>query len=56
MSVCGAIKRFVVKDHKLAIETSGVTVEQSVAEFARKVQPFLTEEDRRRMDGSVGYV
>ena len=41
-------------NHKLAIETSGVTVEQSVAEFARKVQPFLTEEDRRRMDGSVG--
>ena len=35
--------------HKLAIETSGVTVEGSVAEFARNVQPFLTDEDRRRM-------
>jgi hypothetical protein len=41
-------------NHKLAIETSGVTVEQSVAEFARKVEPFLTEEDRRRMEGSGG--
>ncbi|MDA1347807.1 MAG: hypothetical protein O3A47_02935 [Chloroflexi bacterium] len=41
-------------NHKVAIETSGVTVEKSVAEFARKVQPFLTEEERRRMPGSGG--
>ena len=34
--------------HKLAIRTSGVTVAESVAEFAGKVEPFLTEEDRRR--------
>ena len=34
--------------HKLAIRTSGVTVAESVAEFAGKVSPFLTDEDRRR--------
>ena len=33
---------------KLAIRTSGVTVEESVAEFAGRVEPFLTDEDRRR--------
>ena len=33
---------------KLAIRTSGVTVEESVAEFADRVEPFLTDEDRRR--------
>ena len=33
---------------KLAIRTSGVTVEESVAEFANRVEPFLTDEDRRR--------
>ena len=35
-------------NQKVAIHTSGVTVEESVAEFARKVEPFLTDEDRRR--------
>ena len=34
--------------HKLAIRTSGVTISESVAEFADKVEPFLTEEDRQR--------
>ena len=34
--------------HKLAIRTSGVTVAESVAEFAGKISPFLTDEDRRR--------
>ena len=34
--------------HKLAIRTSGVTVPESVAEFADKVEPFLTDEDRLR--------
>ena len=35
-------------NQKLAIRTSGVTVEESVAEFAGRVEPFLTDEDRRR--------
>ena len=34
-------------NHKLAIETSGVLVEESVAEFARKVEPFLSAEDAK---------
>ena len=34
--------------YKLAIRTSGVTIEESVSEFAGKVEPFLTAEDRRR--------
>ena len=33
---------------KLAIRTSGVSVAESVAEFADRVEPFLTDEDRRR--------
>ena len=33
---------------KLAIRTSGVTVADSVAEFAREVEAILTDEDRRR--------
>ena len=35
-------------NQKLAIQTSGVSVEESVAEFVRKVEPFLTDEDRGR--------
>ena len=35
-------------NQKVAIHASGVTVEESVAEFARKIEPFLTDEDRRR--------
>ena len=35
--------------YKLAIDTSGRTLEQSLAEFIEKVEPFLTEDDRRRM-------
>ena len=34
--------------HKLAIDTSGQTAEESVAEFARKIEPVLTDADRRR--------
>ncbi len=40
--------------HKLAIRTSGVTVAESVAEFAGKVEPFLTEEDRQRKGWEPG--
>ena len=35
--------------HKITLDTSEATVEESVAEFARKVEPFLTEEDRSRI-------
>ena len=33
---------------KLEIHTSGVTVEESVAEFSRKIEPFITQKDRQR--------
>lgn len=35
--------------HKITLDTREATVEESVAEFARKVEPFLTEEDRSRI-------
>ena len=40
--------------HKLAISTSDVPVLESVAEFANKVEPFLTEEDRQRKGSGRG--
>ena len=40
--------------HKLAIRTSGVTIAESVAEFADKVEPFLTDEDRLRKGSGRG--
>ena len=36
--------------NKLEIDTSNATVNESVAEFARKVEPYLTAVDRRRRD------
>lgn len=35
--------------HKIALDTSESSVEESVAEFARNVEPFLTEADRSRI-------
>ena len=35
--------------HKITLDTSESTVEESVAEFAKKVEPFLTEADRSRI-------
>lgn len=35
--------------HKITLDTSESSVEESVAEFARKVEPFLTETDRSRI-------
>ncbi|MCY4654433.1 MAG: hypothetical protein OXC95_14870 [Dehalococcoidia bacterium] len=35
--------------HKITLDTSDSTVAESVAEFAKKVEPFLTEEDRSRI-------
>jgi hypothetical protein len=35
--------------NKLAIDTSHLTVEQSLDEFVRRVEPFLSPEDRQRM-------
>ena len=35
--------------HKIALDTSEATVEESVAEFAQKIEPFLTEADRSRI-------
>ena len=34
--------------NKLVIDTTDATVEESVAEFASKVEPFLTDRDRER--------
>ena len=35
--------------NKMAIDTSAATVHESLEEFARKIEPFLTEDDHRRM-------
>ena len=35
--------------HKIALDTSKSSVEDSVAEFARKIEPHLTEADRSRI-------
>jgi hypothetical protein len=37
--------------NKLVIDTTDSTVEESVAEFASQIGPFLTDRDRERMDG-----
>ena len=34
---------------KLAIDTTAATIEESLAEFLREVEPYLTEGDRRRI-------
>ncbi len=36
--------------NKLVLDTTDATVEESVAEFARRIGPFLTDRDRERMD------
>ena len=35
--------------HKITLDTSGSSVEESVAEFAKKIEPHLTESDRSRI-------
>jgi hypothetical protein len=39
-----------VLPNKLVVDTTDATVEESVAEFARQIGPFLTDRDRERMD------
>ncbi len=35
--------------HKIALDTSESSVEESVAEFAKKIEPYLTDTDRSRI-------
>ncbi len=37
--------------NKLVLDTTDATVDESVAEFARQIGPFLTDRDRERVDG-----
>ena len=34
---------------KFALDTSGATVEETLAQFVEQVRPYLTESDRLRM-------
>ena len=35
--------------HKIALDTSGATIEETIVEFTRKIEPHLSDADRSRI-------